>query len=169
MLTKKFLEQIESYIAINFRERKPKKKISRPLEPARVTCCVQYMIIAPAGLENRLQRLEETFPQYLLNLIAKRGLNEVDVYKRAHLDRRIFSKLRTQKDYMPRKRTIVAIAFAMELDFDEAQDLLERGGYALSEYSKEDVIISFFFENRIYDFFQLNEVLDHYGFKPLSC
>ena len=127
MLTKKFLKQIESYIAINFTERTPKKKISRPLESARVTCHVQYMI-APAKLDERLKQLKETFPQYLLNLIAERGLNEVDVYKRAHLDRRIFSKLRTQKGYMPRKRTILAIAFAMELNRDEAQDLLERGG-----------------------------------------
>lgn len=69
---------------------------------------------------------------------------------------------------MPRKRTIIAIAFAMELTFDEAQKLLERGGYYLSEFSKEDVIISFCFDNKIYDLFTVNEALDHYGFKPIS-
>ena len=121
-----------------------------------------------AAVEERLRRIKETFPKYLLDFIAARGLNEVDVYKRANLDRRIFSKLRNQKGYMPRKRTIIAIAFAMELTLDEAQNLLERGGYSLSEYSKEDVIIAFCFDNKIYDLFTVNEALDHYGFKPIS-
>ena len=121
-----------------------------------------------AAVEERLRLLKLTFPQYLLNFIAERGLNEVDVYKRANLDRRIFSKLRNQKGYMPRKRTIIAIALAMELTLDEAQNLLERGGYSLSEYSKEDVIIAFCFDNKICDLFTVNEALDHYGFKPIS-
>jgi len=69
---------------------------------------------------------------------------------------------------MPRKRTILAIAFAMELTLDETQDLLKRGGYSLSPSIKEDVIIAFCFDNKIYDLFTVNEALDHYGFKPIS-
>lgn len=175
MLTKKFLKQIESYIKVKFIPPAPKRPQRGKIFKYTQAYIVQKIesqqskISLKETLDERLQQLKETFPQYLLNLIAARGLNEVDVYKRANLDRRIFSKLRKQKGYMPRKRTILAIAFAMELNLGEAQDLLERGGYSLSQYSKEDVIISFFFENQIYDLFTVNEVLDHYGFKPLSC
>ena len=151
MLNDELLARIESYIAAHH------VKLGH--------VCASIDIDA---LEKELQLIKETFPQYLLNFIAERGLNEVDVYKRARLSRQIFSKLRTQKGYMPRKRTIIAIAFAMELTLDEAQDLLERGGYSLSPSIKEDVIISFFFENKIYDFFEINEALYHFGFKSLN-
>lgn len=154
MLTDELLKRLESYIAAQ-------------CEIRIVVSHTSYMINI-AAVEERLRLLKLTFPQYLLNFIAERGLNEVDVYKRANLDRRIFSKLRNQKGYMPRKRTIIAIALAMELTLDEAQNLLERGGYSLSEYSKEDVIIAFCFDNKICDLFTVNEALDHYGFKPIS-
>ena len=69
---------------------------------------------------------------------------------------------------MPSKRTILAIAIALELDFKETNTLLERAGYYLSKGRKEDVIIGYFIENQIYDIFLINEVLDHYGFKILG-
>ena len=122
---------------------------------------------AQAELEKKLQKIQQTFPQYLLACIAERGLNEVEVYKKAHLDRRVFSKLRNEKDYMPSERTLWAILLAMELNIDEAQEILNEGGFALSYTNKEDVIIRYFFEKRIYDIFLVNEVLDHYGFKPV--
>ena len=156
MLTKELLEQIETYLALRFNYEFKGEVVYR-------MCSV-----SPAALEERLKQIKRTFPQYLLNLIAERGLNEVDVYKRAHLDRRVFSKLRNLKDYMPRKRTVLSIAFAMELELDEAEDLLDRAGYSLSEFSREDAIVEFFFENGIHDLFLINEALDHYGFKPLS-
>ena len=180
MLNDELLAQIETYLAANFMEPAPKPpklpKRSERLDVVAVQhACLSVehfaakrKVVPKAKLAERLKQLKETFPQYLLNFIAERGLNEVDVYKRARLSRQIFSKLRTQKGYMPRKRTIIAIAFAMELTLDEAQDLLERGGYSLSPSIKEDVIISFFFENKIYDFFEINEALYHFGFKPLN-
>lgn len=151
MLTEEFIKRIESYLKKFFQS------------PPHVCCSIDIK-----RLEERLRLIRETFPQYLLNFIAEHGLSEVDVYKKAKLDRRIFSKLRNVKDYMPGKRTILLIAFAMELNLDEAEDLLSKAGYSLSRYSKEDVIIKFFFENQIYDLFIVNEVLDHYGFKPLG-
>lgn len=180
MLTDELLDQLGFYVRVNFIEPAPKRpKRPKPVKGiAWVSSSVCYSIresysrsrepFPKAKLADRLKLLKLTFPQYLLNFIAERGLDEVDVYKRANLDRRIFSKLRNQKGYMPRKRTIIAIAFAMELTLDEAQKLLERGGYYLSEYSKEDVIIAFCFDNKIYDLFTVNEALDHYGFKPIS-
>ena len=163
MLTKELLGQIEAYLAKNLFKPAPEPKQSRNTFHA-AKMSYRY---SPAKLEKKLQQIEETFPQYLLKYIAERGLNEIDLYKKAHLDRRIFSKLRTKKDYMPRKRTILAITLAMELNLDEAQKILSKGGYMLSPIKKEDVIISFFFENQIYDLFLVNEVLDNYGFKPL--
>ena len=179
MLNDELLARIETYLAANFMEPAPKPpkppKRSERFEVVEVKFCLavehfaaKRKVVPKAKLAERLKQLKETFPQYLLNFIAERGLNEVDVYKRARLSRQIFSKLRTQKGYMPRKRTIIAIAFAMELTLDEAQDLLEHGGYSLSPSIKEDVIISFFFENKIYDFFEINEALYHFGFKPLN-
>lgn len=176
MLNDELLALIETYLAANFIEPAPKcPKPPKRFDVVEMHCAclsiehfaAKRKVVPKAELAERLKQLKETFPQYLLNFIAERGLNEVDIYKRANLNRQIFSKLRRQKGYMPRKRTILAIAFAMELTLNETQDLLERGGYSLSEYSKQDVIISFFFENQIYDFFEVNEALYHFGFKPL--
>lgn len=120
-------------------------------------------IIKP--IDERLAKFKKTFCDYLLDYISERGMSEVDVYKKARLDRRIFSKIRNAENYMPSKRTVLAIALAMELNIDEAQELLHKGGFALSPADKKDVVMSYFFENRIYDLFTINEVLDHYGFK----
>ena len=95
-------------------------------------------------------------------------MTEVEVYKKAHLDRRIFSKLRNDRSYKPSKRTILAIAFAMELNIDEAKELLENGGYYLGKFYKFDLIMIFLFENKIYDLFLVNEILDHYGYGTLG-
>ena len=115
-----------------------------------------------------LEKQEKTFGDYLRDLIKQKNLSEVEVYKSAHLDRRIFSKLRNDKKYNPSKYTILAVAFGMKLNFEETLDLLKAGGYALSEYSKFDLIIAYFLENEIYDLFLINEVLDYYEFKPLG-
>lgn len=112
--------------------------------------------------------LDETFSNYLRNLIKEKGLTEVEVYKKAHLDRRIFSKLRRDRFYAPSERTIWSIAFSLELNLEEAEELLHLGGYSFSRYCKEDLIIKYFFENKIYDLFLINEVLDSYGFKTLG-
>lgn len=119
-------------------------------------------------IDDILAKFDCTFSNYLRDLIKQKGLTEVEVYKKAHLDRRIFSKLRNVRSYKPSERTVLAIAFAMELDIEEAEELLSKCGYALSPYYKLDLIIRFFFENHIYDLFTINEILEHYGFQPLG-
>ena len=119
-------------------------------------------------IDEILAKFDYTFSNYLRDLIKKKGLTEVEVYKKAHLDRRIFSKLRNVRSYKPSERTVLAIAFAMELDIEEAEKLLSKCGYALSNYYKFDVIIRFFFENQIYDLFTINEILEQYEFQPLG-
>ncbi len=114
-----------------------------------------------------IEEHKKNFSDYLRELIREKNLSEVEVYKKAHLDRRIFSKLRNEKDYKPSKRTILAIAFGMELKLAETEKLLKNGGYALSDEDKFDLIMKYFFENEIYDLFLVNEVLDYYEFKPI--
>ena len=119
-------------------------------------------------LKEKFGKLDSPFAEYLWKLIDKKGMTDVEVYKKAHLDRRIFSKIRNEKNYKPSKRTILAIAIALELNFKETNTLLRRAGYNLSVTIKEDLVVGYFIENKIYDLFLINEVLDHFGFKTLG-
>lgn len=122
---------------------------------------------APANVDDYLDQMEEPFNVALLQLIDEKGKTDVEVYKGANIDRKLFSKIRSGKfGYTPRKPTILALAISLELTLEETRGLLERAGYALSHASKFDVIIEYFLVSRQYNIFEINEVLFQYD-QPL--
>jgi len=102
---------------------------------------------------------EVTFSEALLKLIDAKGISDVTAYKKSNIDRKLFSKIRSNRVYNPTKRTVLAFTIGLRLSIDEAQDLLARAGYAFSPCHKRDLIVMWFLEKRQYDINQVNAAL----------
>ena len=111
------------------------------------------------NLDDLLAHLDAGFSETLLKLIDRSGKKDSEIYKKANVDRKLFSKIRNNPDYKPSKATAIAFAIALELNLDETRNLVARAGYALSASSKFDVIIEYFIMQRDYDIFKINEAL----------
>lgn len=105
-----------------------------------------------------------SFNERLFLLIDRTGRRDSDVYKKAHIDRRLFSKIRSNKKYIPCKKTVIALCLALELDREEADALLSSAGYSLSRADDYDLVIAFCIDKKVYNFFEVNEVMAHFGF-----
>ena len=115
------------------------------------------------SLDQILDDAGETFQQRLFQLIDASGMDDVTVYKKANIDRKVFSRIRCKIDYKPKKKTAVAFAIALRLDLPTMEDLLSRAEIAFSPSNKFDLIITYCVNNGIYDIFEINAILFKYG------
>lgn len=119
-------------------------------------------------LDKVLAQKEESFSEMLLRMIDEKGLKDSDVYKRANIDRRLFSKIRADEDYVPSRKTAISFCLALQLELEEAKKLLATAGYTLSASSRFDLIIMYLIENCEYNIHFANIVLADYGEGTLS-
>ncbi len=149
----------EALYARRFESVPPSSAMPAPCGSAMPTSSHHAPAPSKKTLEQMLQRAGEGFTQRLLRLIDERGMTDPEVYQRANLDRRLFSKIRSNRDYRPAKNTALALAVALRLNLDETADLLRRAGYALSPSSRADLIVEYFLREENYDIFEVNEAL----------
>jgi hypothetical protein len=114
-------------------------------------------------LEERMRHMSDTFSEYLLYLIQDKNMENSEVWKRAIVDKKVFSKIKNNPNYHPKKITALCLCVGAKLNLDESKDLLARAGYALSPCDKTDIIFSYFIENEIYDMIELDIQLEEYG------
>lgn len=133
---------------------------------------IMHQVSPNSSAYELLKRLDktvnQTFSDRLAFLIRKSGMRDTQVYKAAQMDKRLFSKIMSDKNYKPSKDTVVALIFALELSLSDAEDLLSRAGYTLSHSNKRDVIIEFFIRERIHNLFDINEILFNLNQKTIG-
>lgn len=156
-----YIDQLEN--VSRFNERRIAKRVYTE------ECC-NYSIASdkPFDINKFINNLEESFSKRLLKLIDEKNLKDSDVYKKANIDRKLFSKIRSNPNYNPSKKTAIALGIALELNFDELQDLLSRASITLSRSNLFDVVIEACIKKGIYNIFQINNILFEFDLPLLS-
>lgn len=160
MLDKELLLELQSYI-----ERHLKLQILQPFESLSFQKSEELQNIE---IEDFIKiKRQPTFNQTLFRYIDKKGASDSDIYKRAGIDRRHFSKIRSNPEYKPGKKTVIALALALQITKKETDKLLSSAGYSLSDSDTFDLVIQFCLEKKIYDFYDINQALDYFSLNPL--
>lgn len=165
MLTKKTLQELEEYIQLHSVHVSMMFSKSADFEEKSIF----EDAIPQFEIENFIKtKRKPTLQQVLFSFIDKKGVTDPEVYKKAGLDRKHFSKIRSNPNYRPSKNTIIALALALELNKKETDKLLSSAGYSLSDSDTYDLVIQFCLEKKIYDIYDVNQALDYFSLKPLS-
>jgi hypothetical protein len=154
MVTKKLLTELAIYL-------------DNRLGPVSIKYNSCTMSDKSADIEKYIINKQKSFRDILFDFIDNKGLSDPDIYKRANIDRRLFSKIRSNPDYHISKNTAIALALALELERNDFDTLLNAAGYSLSDSDTFDLIIQFFIEKGLYNLYDINLALSHFKLKPL--
>ena len=159
VISSKLFSDIRSYIDDNY---VAKHKDIRQRYSANFFCTKEM------SLDDVMTNIDESFADMLFRKIDEAGISDTECYKRANIDRKLFSKIRSNRDYHPSKSTVLALAIALRLSLDETKEMLRKAGFALSHSYKFDLIIEYFIKNQIYDIYKINEALFTFDQKLLG-